>query len=184
MNEPDQPYVFDSGPLSHFSQAGWLGLLREAAGSAEAWIPAAVLHEIADGAERHPHLRGVLDAVWLSRREATTPEELAAFGRYTARMLGDDQRKNLGECEVLALADVNGGIAVIDDGVARSVADEHGVTYRTTVALLCDLVRAGHLSLEMVERIADRLLESEYRLPFGGGGFRMHAIENGYLPYQ
>jgi hypothetical protein len=38
----DRLYGFDSGPLSHFAEAGWLGLLREVGGDAEAWIPSTV----------------------------------------------------------------------------------------------------------------------------------------------
>ena len=184
MSTDPQPFVFDAGPLSHFSQAGWLGLLREAVDGAEAWIPSAVLLEISDGVNTHAHLRSVLDAGWLTVRAATTTPEIAALGKYTARMLGDDQRENLGECEVLALAEVSGGIAVIDDGVARGVAAEFNVEHKTTVALLCDLVRARHLSLDMASAIADRLLQTAYRLPFEEGGFRRFVLENDYLPYD
>ncbi len=175
--------MFDTGPLSHFAQAGWLGLLRESVGSTEAWIPAAVQREISDGLMHYSHLRSVLDAGWLVRHEAVSTAEHAAPGRYTARLLGDDQRKNLGECEVLALAEVHRGVAVIDDSFARTVANEFRVSVRSTVSLLCDLVRDERLSLDFASTIADRLLETEYRLPFGPDGFRMFAIENDLLPY-
>lgn len=184
MTGGDRPYVFDSGPLSHFAQAGWLGLLREVAGDEEAWIPSTVRREIADGVDKYPHLRGVLDADWLRRREVSSLDEMNAFGKYTSRMLGEDQRKNLGECEVLALAEVHNGIAVLDDAVARNAAQDYGVEVRTTVALLCDLIRAKHISLDLASTIADRLLQTEYRLPFDEGGFRMFVIEHDYLPYE
>jgi predicted nucleic acid-binding protein len=91
--------------------------------------------EVADGVDKYPHLRGVLDADWLHRREVSSPDEMNAFGKYTSRMLGEDQRKNLGECEVLALAEVHNGIAILDDAVARNAAQDYHVETRTTVAL-------------------------------------------------
>lgn len=178
------PYVFDSGPLSHFAQAGWLGLLREVVGEVDAWLPESVRREVTEGVTSHAHLRAIIDAEWLTLRAATSLDELAAFSKYTSRLLGDDQYKNLGECEVLALAEAHRGIAVIDDAVARTAAEEYGVDFVTSIGLLCELIRDGHLSLTLAESIADRLLETQYRLPFEPGGFRMFVIENDYLPYE
>ena len=184
MSGGDGAYVFDSGPLSHFAEAGWLGLLQAAVGNAEAWIPATVRSEIADGVNEHPHLRGVLEADWLTLRDVVTHEEQAAFAKYASRLLGDDQRKNLGECGVLALAQTHGSIAVVDDGAARQIASEFGVEVRTTVALLCDLVRSKELGLDLASTIADALIQTEYRLPFEPGGFKMFVLENDLVPYE
>jgi predicted nucleic acid-binding protein len=85
---------------------------------------------------------------------------------------------------VLALAEVSGGVAVMDDRTACSVAEELGVAHTTTVALLCDLVRARHLGLDMASAIADSLLQTEYHLPFTEGGFKMFVLENDLLPYE
>ncbi|MBU5423445.1 nucleotide-binding protein [Cellulomonas hominis] len=180
----DRPYVFDTGPLSHFAQAGWLGLLRALVGARQAWAPVPVLQEVAEGVEAYPHLRGVIEADWLTRRDVDSPAELEAFAKYASRLLGDDQHTNLGECGALALGDANGGIVVIDDGAARQVAAEYRVEVKTTVALLCDLVREGHLGLELASTVADDLLRTKFRLPFEEGGFRMFVIQNDFLPYS
>lgn len=180
----DRAYVFDSGPLSHFAQAGWLGLLRALVGDRPAWAPLPVLKEIADGVDAHPHLRSVLEADWLTRRDVTSPAEIDAFGKYASRLLGNDQRANLGECGALALASANGAVAVVDDGAARQVAAEYDVEVKTTVGLLCDLVRDGLLSLELAATVADDLLRTEYRLPFEQGGFRRFVLEKDLLPYE
>lgn len=182
MSDERTLYVFDSGPLSHFAQAGWLGLLREFVGAVPAWIPQAVSQEAVDGVDNHPHLRGVLEAQWLQKRGLQTAVEQVKFGRYTSRLVGADMRKNLGECEVLALAEANGGTAVIDDGVARTLAREFHVDVLTSLGLLCELVRDRHLGLDMACGVADSLLETEYRLPIDPGGFRQFVMENDYLP--
>lgn len=184
MSPESNTFVFDSGPLSHFSEAGWLGLLREAVGAEEAWIPASVRTEISDGLNAHAHLRGVLDAEWLRVRGVTSVLELARLGKYTSRLLGKDQRTNLGECEVLALAETHGAVAVIDDGAARTLARENGVRVKTTISLLCDLVRADQLGLSLASTIADRLLQTQYRLPFSEGGFAAFVRQHELLPYD
>lgn len=58
------------------------------------------------------------------------------------------------------------------------------VLVTATVPLLCDAIRARKLTTVMVEALADDLLESEYFLPFGRGGFRQHVMENGLLDYD
>lgn len=184
MSDAGGPYVFDSGPLSHFAQSGWLGLLRKVTGGSPAWIPQSVHREVSDGVDRHPHLHVILDATWLDVRSISTISETAAFARFTSRLVGSDHRKNVGECETLALAETNSGVAVLDDGAARTVASEFGVKTVTSLGLLCDLVREGHLGLEAAGDVADMLLETEYHLPIGPGGFKIWAVQKGYLEYE
>lgn len=45
--------------------------------------------------------------------------------------------------------------------------------------LLIEAIRAGLLTIELVEALADDLLAGQYRLPFTQGGFRSWAHENG-----
>jgi len=53
----------------------------------------------------------------------------------------------------------------------------------STVPLLCDAIREKKLTTVMVEELADTLMQSDYFLPFGPGGFRQHVLENGLLDY-
>jgi predicted nucleic acid-binding protein len=176
--------VFDDGPLSHFAEAGWLGLL-EWVGDCIAWLPETVRRELGMGVDANPHLRSVLEARWLTPRDLKSDREDKAFTFYTSRLLGPSN-KNLGECGVLALAEANEVIAVVDDGDARSLADERGVEVKTTVGVLCDLVNDGSLSLSLAEKVADALLVTDYRLPFKPGEFRLFVIQNGLVrdPYD
>jgi hypothetical protein len=93
--------VFDTGPLSHFALAGWLGMLRLLVGDREAVIP--------------------------------------------------------------------------------DTAKDHQVSHLPTLRLLCEAVRAGHATVELVSGVADHLIETEYRLPFKAGGFAEWAKEHNLL---
>lgn len=180
MSSPVDVFIFDDGPLSHFAEAGWLGLVRSWVGENEAWLPETVRRELGAGVDANPHLRAILEAQWLTPRSIDSGAEIAMFGVYTGRLLGTN-RENLGECGVLALAEAHDAVAVIDDGNARTIANERGVTVKTTVSLLCDLVNAGSLGLDVASEVADALIETEYRLPFKPGEFRMFVIEKGLI---
>lgn len=167
--------VFDTGPLSHFAKEGWLGCLRAVVGARSAVIPDTVVAELQDGVHQHPHLRSVLDAPWIERRELVA--ELGEFATFSALLVGSDGR-NVGEAGVLAYAKAHDATAIIDDGAARKAAKAHRVLFQGTLGLLCTSVREGFLTLDLVSELADHLLEGEYRFPFGPGEFKRWAREN------
>lgn len=178
----DRTFVFDEGPLSHFTEAGWLGLLELYVGEGRAWLPDTVHAELGRGVDSHPHLRQVLGASWLTLK-TVGDSEIMTFAFYHGRLV-DLPPANVGECGVLALAEVHSAVAVIDDGTARRLAGVRGVAVKTSIAVLCDLINEGHLTLSTAEHVADRLLRTEYRLPFREGDFRRFVTERGLVdPY-
>ncbi|HWE91700.1 MAG TPA: hypothetical protein VG317_19720 [Pseudonocardiaceae bacterium] len=180
MRNRTEELIFDTGPLSHFAQQGWLGILRLVVGERVAVIPDTVTDELNAGIPGRPHLRLVLDAPWIERRDLTTENELRHLGQF-AKMLVVNER-NLGEAAVLAYAKANGATAIIDDRSARKVAQLHGVSCRGTLSLLCEAIHDGHLTISLVSTVADHLIESNYRLPFKPGGFERWARENCLIP--
>lgn len=61
---------------------------------------------------------------------------------------------------------------------AYRIASRQGVHVTRTLALLCQAISQGILTAETVSSIADELLETDYRLPFGKGEFEIWAVEN------
>jgi predicted nucleic acid-binding protein len=170
--------VFDTGPLSHFAKQSWLGVLRAVLGQRTAVIPDTVVGELKSGIHKNPHLQSVLDASWIEQRDLTA--EYQEFATFSALLVGANGR-NVGEAGVLAYAKAHNVIAVIDDGPARNAAKAHGLRYQGTLALLCEGIRSGLLTVALVSTVADHLLESEYRLPFGPGGFEKWAHQQGMV---
>jgi hypothetical protein len=72
---------------------------------------------------------------------------------------------------------------VLDDSTPRAIADEEGLAVTVTVQLLCDAIRAGMLTVPMTEQLADELIMGKYYLPFGRGGFRLFALQQGLIDY-
>lgn len=148
--------VFDTGPLMHFARHNWLGVLKAVVGKRTALIPDTVVDELRTGATRDSRIQAVLDATWLEHRELRTEEEIKAFADFSALLVWQD--RNRGEAGVLALASTVGGIAVIDDGAGRRAAATHKVALRPTLSLLCEAIRLGLLTVELVSALADDLL--------------------------
>lgn len=181
MTVPGDAWVFDTGPLRHFATHGWLGVLRLLAGERPVYIPDSVERELVDAGDHAAAVRAVLDADWIRVHRSTDTEFGRAFARYEDRLVVDG--KNRGECGVLAMGEIYGCEVVIDDDTAYRIAEEKGILVTRTVPLLCEGIRAKMLTTVLVEELADRLLEGEYHLPFGPGGFRRHVLENGLLDY-
>lgn len=171
--------VFDTGPLCSFAQQNWLGVLKAVVGERTAVIPDVVVDELRVGATRDSRIQAVLDSPWIETWELRTEEEISAFAGFSQFLVRGDH--NRGEAAVLALASTAGGVAVIDDGAARKAAQSHSVTYKPTLALLCEAIRCGLLTVQLVSALADDLLVTQYRLPFGPGGFAKWAADNGQL---
>lgn len=167
--------VFDTGPLSHFARAHRLDVLRAVAADRTVVIPRPVVEELRRGAHLHRDIGAVLEADWIEHRKIQSDAEAEAFRRYAARMVSGD--RNVGEAAVLALAKTIRATAVVDDAVAFRLGKRSGVSCTRTLALLVGAVRLGTLTLDDVSDLADRLITTEYRLPFGPGEFARWARE-------
>jgi len=172
--------VFDTGPLSHFARGGWLGVLKLVEADRLAVVPDLVVDELRRGAASDAQIQAVLDAPWLEHRELRTADEIHAFAEFASLLVVG--HRNRGEAGVLALASTLGATAVIDDGAGRRAAQERGIRLRPTLALMCDAIRDGLLTVLLVSALADDLLATSYRLPFAPGEFEKWAIENGFVP--
>ncbi|MEU2548434.1 hypothetical protein ABZ618_23830 [Streptomyces roseolus] len=181
MTELQTVYVLDTGPLSHFAKAQWLGVLKSVLRNHRVVIPDVVADELRKGTGRHHHLRAVLEADWIETLSLETPAQLTALVHYERQLVGPDGR-NLGECGVLALAEsFPDAVAVVDDRVAAQAARNRPVTVRRTLGLLVDAIREEHLTVPVVSSVADDLIMSDYRLPFGVGGFATWATGAGLI---
>jgi len=176
--------VFDTGPMRHFALRGWLGVLKFVAAERRVVIPESVAVELNEQCIAEPVLRQVVDADWVKIDRSDDLAFVLAFADFERRLVGSSG-ENRGECGVLALGKTRGYEIVIDDGVARQIASEEsqspGLKVTTTLALLCDAIRQGKLTVPMVEQLADDLLSGDYYLPFGPGGFRRWSMEEGLL---
>lgn len=181
MTTVSNALVFDTGPLRHFADQGWLGVLHFLAGERVVVIPESVERELNHQVSEKATLHQVLGALWITIDRSDDITYLSAFARYENRLAVG--AKNLGECGVLALGATRGHELVLDDNVARAIAEEDGLRVTCTLSLLCNAIREGRLTVSMVEKLADDLITGDYYLPFSRGGFRSWAYQEGLIDY-
>lgn len=175
------PLVFDTGPLRHFAQAGWLGVLKFLTHERGLVVPESVARELRVQSDADPTLRLVLDATWITFDRSDDPQHHVAFARFEQLLVPAGSTSNLGEVGVLALGKVRGWEVVIDDRTARDIAQAETLAVTATLPLLCQAIRAEQLTVSMVEHLADDLIAGTYFLPFPRGEFRRWASEQGLI---
>jgi predicted nucleic acid-binding protein len=174
--------VLDSTALSHFARANRMDELRKAVTDDEPVLLGEVVAELARGITGHPSLGNAVSADWLMRVELEEIQELAAFAVYKGELGGGPERNN-GEAAVLAWVTVNGGIAIIDEVVARVIGAREGLQVHGSLWLLIRSFRTGSFDRATVEAIVDDLIATGMRLPVNtGADLFTWAYETGMLP--
>lgn len=127
---PGKIWVFDSSPLIHLDQLGYLAHLPALIG--RALVPPAVHAELSQGRGRPG--TNAPDQPWLEVR-APHPERIAA--------VQSDFAAGAGETEALALALELGGRLVIDERRARRYASQKGLIHAGVLAILSAIHARG-----------------------------------------
>jgi predicted nucleic acid-binding protein len=127
-----------------------------------------VAAELARGVPGYPSLGSAAAGGWLKQAELQELAELAAFARYKGELGGGPERNN-GEAAVLAWVTVNGGIAIIDEVVARSIGNRERLQVHGSLWLLIRSFKARVLDRATLEAIVDNLVGTGMRLPVTTG---------------
>jgi predicted nucleic acid-binding protein len=151
-------FVFDATPLIHLSKAGLASLMSELEGK-KFTVPA-VVREVVGRGEGYPYPDAAITSSLIEKGVI----EVKAPTRRKTRLIARIHRDiHPGEAEVLALAKELGAVAVIDDGVARTVARIQGVRVEGTYGVVLRAARRGSISTKEAEDALDRLVSSGWR---------------------
>jgi predicted nucleic acid-binding protein len=143
---------------------------------------AEVAAELARGIPDYPSLGSAMAGGWLKHVELEELPELAAFARYKGELGGGPERNN-GEAAVLAWVSVNGGVAIIDEAVARDIGDRERLKVHGSLWLLIRSFKARVHDRATVEAIVDDLITTGMRLPVStGADLFAWAYETRILP--
>lgn len=166
-------FVVDTGPLSHFAQAGKLPVLRRILADEQCVFPPQVGVELDRGPHRLEN-QSVLSAQWIS--EHRLEEDASALAISLKNLLGGSGDRNLGEAQCLALAHILPAVTYIDDGEGCVVADSIGIEYTTTLELLADAVDDGVIDAAEAAETVDALIATGYKLTFSSGSQFLAAL--------
>ena len=134
-------WIFDSSPLIYLNKVGLNGVLEQLEG--EKIIPTQVYEQVITQGK----IRGDADAI--------ISEELVKKGSITVITVENDFKEMLkslkeelheGELEVLALAKDKGGVAVLDESIAREVGSVCKMEVHGALLLIFLMVKKGKMS--------------------------------------
>lgn len=96
--------------------------------------------------------------------------------------LGGTPTEHLGECAVLARVKQHGGLGIVDDSAAVTMARHHQIPVRGTLSLIMLGHKGGVLDRSTAEALVDELASTDMRLPTDGSGLFAWAYKEGLLP--
>jgi uncharacterized protein len=142
--------ICNTSPLQYLYQLGALDLLRTL--SNQLIVPSAVVEELDAGRKMGFELPDIALLDWITIRQPNSSAVLPLVSE-----LGK------GETEVLMLAlESPGAIVILDDRLARFVAETIGIKYTGTLGILRDAKKAGLITT--VNPLLDRLQALGFRL--------------------
>jgi predicted nucleic acid-binding protein len=142
--------ICNTSPLQYLYQLGALDFLHSIAG--RIIVPSAVVNELETGRNLGIDLPDVSVLDWVTIRSPASEAVLPLVAE-----LGP------GEKEVLMLAlELPGSIVILDDSLARFIAETIGIKLTGTLGILRDAKRAGIISA--VNPLIDRLEKLGFRL--------------------
>ncbi len=134
-------FIFNSTPLIYLCKAGLDWIFQEL--DVDCIIPDAVFEEV------------VIKGKQIGSADALAAEKLVKKCIISVQKIENNsqftqlsQELHRGEIEVLSLAKSMGGIAIVDDDIARTVGEILGVEVHGTVYLIFLMVKKGKLSKE------------------------------------
>jgi predicted nucleic acid-binding protein len=167
-----KPLVFNATPLIYITKVGlskvFEGLKNEKLTSPQ------VKREVVDEGKR----KGVPDAIILEKMfknnvfKVTKPENQ----KFLASML-KTRGLHITDAEVLGIAKERGGIAVIDDEVARKTARIYGISYVGTPYILMRAVFQGLITKERAKQAIKEMIFAGWRCSIESYAKIMDAIE-------
>jgi len=152
-------WIFDSSPLIYLSKVGLNWIFERLEGGK--FIPTQVYDQVITQGK----IRGDADAL--------VSEELVKEGVIKVLTVNDDFKEMLkslgeelheGESEVLALAKNKGGMAVLDESIAREVGAVFKIEVHGTLFLIFLMVRTGKLKKEEAMAKVNLMIGTGFRL--------------------
>jgi len=167
-----KPLVFNSTPLIYLTKVGLSGIFEGL--KAEMLTSPSVKREVVDEGKR----KGVPDAVILGELfegnmfEVVEPKD----GGFLSRLL-ETRGLHVTDAEVLALARECGGLAVIDDEVARKTAKVYGISYVGTPYILMKAIFEGIIAKERARQAVNDMVFAGWRCSVETYAKIMEALE-------
>lgn len=167
-----KPLVFNATPLIYLTKIGLSKIFEQLKN--EKLTSPSVKKEVVDEGKR----KGVADAIILDKLftkgvfKVVKPKDKNFLeGLLQTRGL------HMADAEVLTMAKEHGGIAIIDDEVARKTAKIYGISYAGTPYILAKAVSEGVITREKAKQAVNEMVFAGWRCSIETYAKIMEAIE-------
>jgi predicted nucleic acid-binding protein len=152
-------WVFNSSPLIYLNKVGLNWIFEQLEG--EKIIPPVVYEEVITRGKLRSDADAIISEVLVKKEVINV---VSVENDFKAMLKSLKAELHEGELEVLALAKEKGGVAILDEGIAREVAKVFKIDVHGTLFLLFLMVKNGILGKEEVREKVNSMIRLGFRL--------------------
>ncbi len=152
-------WVFDSSPLIYLNKVGLNWIFEQLEG--EKFVPTQVYEQVVTQGK----IRGDADAIISDDLVKRAVIKVVRVENGFKEMLKSlEEELHEGELEVLALAKDKGGVAILDESIAREIGSVFKIEVHGTLFLLFLMVEKGKMRKEEAKDKVDLMIRKGFRL--------------------
>jgi predicted nucleic acid-binding protein len=167
-------WIFDSSPLIYLNKVGLNWIFKQLEG--EKIIPTEVYKQVVTEGKNQGYADALISADLVNKGVITIVQ--VAENGFKEMLKSLEKELHEGELEVLTLAKNKGGVAVLDESIAREVGNVLRIEVHGTLFLIFLMVRKRELKKEEAKNKVDLMIRNGFRLGHEEYQEFLHLLEN------
>ena len=167
-------WIFDSSPLIYLNKVGLNWIFKQLEG--KKIIPTEVYKQVVTEGKNQGYADALISADLVNKGVITIVQ--VAENGFKEMLKSLEKELHEGELEVLTLAKNKGGVAVLDESIAREVGNVLRIEVHGTLFLIFLMVRKRELKKEEAKNKVDLMIRNGFRLGHEEYQEFLHLLEN------
>ncbi len=167
-------WIFDSSPLIYLNKVGLNWIFKQLEG--EKIIPTEVYKQVVTEGKNQGYADALISEDLVNKGVIKVVQ--VAENGFKEMLKSLEKELHEGELEVLTLAKNKGGVAVLDESIAREVGSVLRIEVRGTLFLIFLMVRKRELKKEEAKYKVDLMIRNGFRLGHEEYQEFLHLLEN------
>ena len=167
-------WIFDSSPLIYLNKVGLNWIFKQLEG--EKIIPTEVYKQVVTEGKNQGYADALISEDLVNKGVIKVVQ--VAENGFKEMLKSLEKELHEGELEVLTLAKNKGGVAVLDESIAREVGSVLRIEVRGTLFLIFLMVRKRELKKEEAKNKVDLMIRNGFRLGHEEYQEFLHLLEN------